>query len=119
MLIKRRRIFIRNPYHKYRSAITKFRISAHCFPIEYGRWIKIERGNTVCQTCFMGGLGNDFHYLSKCQNPSMVKVRKEFTQITDKNTIIRKLCKLKLKIINMLENFYTTYCRNVKKNLIA
>ena len=24
-------------YHKYRSAITKFRISAHCFPIEYGR----------------------------------------------------------------------------------
>ena len=32
-------------YHKYRSAITKFRISAHCFPIEYGRWIKIEHDN--------------------------------------------------------------------------
>ena len=29
-------------YHKYRSVITKFRTSAHCFPIEYGRWIKIE-----------------------------------------------------------------------------
>ena len=36
-------------YHKYRSAITKFRNSAHCFPIEYGRWIKIEHDNRVCQ----------------------------------------------------------------------
>ena len=45
-------------YHKYRSAITKFKISAHCFPIEYGRWTKIEHNNRVCQICFMGGLGN-------------------------------------------------------------
>ena len=45
----------------------------------------------------MGGLGNEFHYFSKCQNPSIVKVRKEFivlTQITDKNTVIDKLFKI-------------------------
>ena len=45
----------------------------------------------------MGGLGNEFHYFSKCQNPSMVKVRKQFndfTQITDKNTIIDKIFKI-------------------------
>ena len=45
----------------------------------------------------MGGSGNEFHYFSKCQNPSIVKVRKEFidlTQITDKNTIIDKLFKI-------------------------
>ena len=84
-------------YHKYRSAITKFRISAHCFPVEYGRWIKIEHDNRVCQICFMGGLGNEFHYFSKCQNPSVVKVRKELidlTQIADKNTIIDKIFKI-------------------------
>ena len=84
-------------YHKYRSAITKFRISAHFFPIEYGRWTKIEHNNRICQICFMGGLGNEFHYFSKCQNPSIVKVRKEFndlTQITDKNTITDKIFKI-------------------------
>ena len=45
----------------------------------------------------MGGLGNEFHYFSKCQNPSMVKVRKEFndpTQITDKHTITDKIFKI-------------------------
>ena len=45
----------------------------------------------------MGGLGNEFHYFSKCQNPSIVKVRQEFndlTQITDKNTIIDKIVKI-------------------------
>ena len=59
--------------------------------------LKIEHDNRVCQICFMGVLGNEFHYFSKCQNPSIVKVRKEFivlTQITDKNTIIDKLFKI-------------------------
>ena len=109
-------------YHKYRSAITKFRISAYCFPIEYGRRTKIEHNNRVCQICFMGELGNEFHYFSKCQNPSVVKVRKEFndlTQITDKIQSLTKYLKLMIKIINMLENFYTTYLRNIKKNFIA
>ena len=56
----------------------------------------------------MGGLENEFHYFSKCQNLSIVKVRKEFndlTQITDKNTIIDKIFKNDYKIINMLEIF--------------
>ena len=30
-------------YYKYRSAITKFRISAHTFPVESGRWDKTPR----------------------------------------------------------------------------
>ena len=32
---------------------------------------------------------------------------------------LTKYLKLKIKIISMLENFYTTYLRNTKKNLIA
>ena len=45
----------------------------------------------------MGGLGSEFHHFIKCQNPSVVKVRKEFndlTQITDKRTIIDKIFKI-------------------------
>ena len=48
----------------------------------------------------MGGLGNEFHHLSERQNPSIVKKRKEFidlTQITDKNTIIDKIFKIEDK----------------------
>ena len=59
-------------YHKYRSAITEFIISAQCFPVEYGRWIKIEHDNRVSQICFLVGLGNEFHHFSKCQNPNVV-----------------------------------------------
>ena len=45
----------------------------------------------------MGGLGIEFRYFSKCQNPSVVTVRKEsidLTQITEKNTIIDKIFKI-------------------------
>ena len=64
----------------------------------------------------MGGLGNEFHYFSKCQNSSMVKMRKE---LQTKIQPLTKYLKLTIKIINMLENFYTTYLRNIKNNLIA
>ena len=100
---------------EYRSAIPKFRTSAHCFPIEYGTWIKIERNNRVCQICFMGGLGSEFQ---NAKISVIVKVRKEFidlTQITDKNKIIDKIFKIEDKNYH----FYITYLRNIKKNLIA
>ena len=67
----------------------------------------------------MGGLANEFHYFSKCQNPSIVKVRKEsidLTQITDKNIIIDKIFKIDDKNYQHVGNFYTTYLRNIKKN---
>ena len=114
-------------YHNYRSAITRFRISAHCFPIEYGRWTKIEHDNRVCQIDFMGGLGNEFHYFSKWQNPSIVMVRKEFidlTEITDKNTIIDKLFKIEDKnyqyvgkfLHNLLEKYKEEFDRIIIVN---
>ena len=75
----------------------------------------------------MGGLGNEFHYFSKCQNPSIVKVRKEFidhTEITDKNTIIDKLFKIDDKnyqnvgkfLHNLLEKYKEEFDRIIKVN---
>ena len=39
-------------YYKYRSAITKFRTSAHTFPVESGRWDKTPREKRMCPLCF-------------------------------------------------------------------
>ena len=38
-------------YHKYRSAITRFRISAHNLPIEKGRWQGIDKSERRCKKC--------------------------------------------------------------------
>ena len=39
-------------YHKYRSAITSFRISAHnLVPIEKGRWEGIDKSERRCKKC--------------------------------------------------------------------
>ena len=37
-------------YYKYRSAITKFRISAHYLPVEKGRWEGIDKTECKCKT---------------------------------------------------------------------
>ena len=42
-------------------------------------------------------VGDEFHYLSKCQNPSVVKVRKEspdLTQIINRDTIMDMMFKI-------------------------
>ena len=50
-----------------RSYITKFRISAHKFPIETGRYMNTERQNHLCTLCERG-IGDELHYFSKCNN---------------------------------------------------
>ena len=53
--------------HKYRSAITKFRISAHTFPVESGRWDKTLREKRMCPLCFSNDIGDERHYISTVQ----------------------------------------------------
>ena len=50
-------------YHKYRSAITKFRISAHTFPIEKGRWRSIPRDQRLCPLCLGDLIGDEKHHI--------------------------------------------------------
>ena len=63
-------------YYKYRSAITKFRISAHLFPIETGRWQNIERNKRSYPLCFGNKTGDEHHYLFHCTHPNFVNIRK-------------------------------------------
>ena len=53
-------------YHKYRSAITRLRISAHFLPIETGRYEGTPREKRVCPLCFSRSIGDEQHYLMYC-----------------------------------------------------
>ena len=58
-------------YYKYRSAITKFRISAHSLPIERGRWTSAHRNKRICPLCIRNGLGDT--------NINLVEIREKFS----------------------------------------
>ena len=80
--IKERRGFenyLNLPNHKLRQAITKFRISAHKFPIETGRFEQKHQTERICPLC-CDGIGDEVHYLANCQNLEVSKVRNEFLQ---------------------------------------
>ena len=66
-------------YYKYRSATTKFRISAHTFPFESGRWDKTPREKRMCPLCFSNDIDDEKHYIFHCTNPKLVEIRKTFT----------------------------------------
>ena len=65
-------------YYKYRSAITKFRISAHSLPIERGRWMSVHRNKRICPLCIGNDLGDEKHYIFHCTNINLVEVREKF-----------------------------------------
>ena len=70
-------------YNRYRSAITKFRISAHMFPVESGRWDKTPREKRVCPLRFSNDIGDEKHYIFHCTNPKLVAIRKTRTFIPE------------------------------------
>ena len=65
-------------YHKYRSAITRLRISAHFLPIEKGRYESTPREKRVCPLCFSRSIGDAQHYLMHCTSPGFMKLRIDY-----------------------------------------
>ena len=47
--------------------LSKFRTTNHKLPVENGRWKNIARENRICPLCNNGEIGDEFHYLFKCQ----------------------------------------------------
>ena len=45
---------------------SRFRLNNHKLPIEYGRWNNIPRELRICNLCNRADLGDEFHYLLKC-----------------------------------------------------
>ena len=50
-----------------RRSVTRFRISAHKFPVEIERYVKVPRELRTCTICYEG-IGNEFHYFSDCSH---------------------------------------------------
>ena len=67
-------------YYKYRSAMAKFRISAHTFPIEKGRWRSIPRDQRMCPLCLGNLIGDEKHYISHCTIDKLVGIRKDLVK---------------------------------------
>ena len=65
-------------YCKYRSAITKFRISAHNLPVERGRWEGIDKTERKCKKCINNDVGDEKHYILYCNAPDIAKLRTMF-----------------------------------------
>ena len=38
----------------------------HRLPIEFGRFVNINRANRKCSLCNSGELGDEFHFIFKC-----------------------------------------------------
>jgi hypothetical protein len=44
----------------------RFRLNNHKLHFEYGRWNNIPRELRICNLCSTADLGDEFHYLLKC-----------------------------------------------------
>ena len=81
MTLRRNKLYISDvKYHKYRSAIVKFRTSAHTFPVEKGKWQSIPRDQRLCLLCLDNLIGDEKHYIFHCTNDKLVDTRKDFVR---------------------------------------
>ena len=105
-------------YYKYRSAITKFRISAHLFPIETGRWQNTERNKRFCPLCFGNKIGDEHHYLFQCTHPNFVNIHKTiWAQLKENKTLTSEKMDTKDILISILTNKNETSITTIGKYL--
>ena len=60
-----------------RRAVTKFRLSDHSLPIELGRRNNSPLCARICDKCAMNRVGDEFHFIMKCNNPNISNLREE------------------------------------------
>ena len=53
-------------FPKVRNILAKFRCSAHNLMIEQGRFINVEKCNSICQFCNMNCIEVEYHLLLVC-----------------------------------------------------
>ena len=92
-----------------RKAITKLRLSCHALPIEQMRYQKVDKAERKCSICSVEEVGDEWHYLSKCQNENISTTRLAFV---DKITTIN----LQLKDFN--PDDLMKYCMTMNDTLI-
>ena len=103
-------------FYKYRSAITKFRISAHPFPIETGRWKSIERDKRIC---IGNQLGDEKHYIFHCIHIELVKARMNFSKVASINRSRSSLTMIMNNILNCITETTPSEVGKFLNNLIT
>ena len=77
-------------YHKYRSSVARFRVSAHFFPIETGRMMNKPKEQRMCHFCLNKQIGDEHHYIFKCTHPKFIPIRtklyESISELADQNT---------------------------------
>ena len=63
---------------KHRQAVTRFRTSAHKYPVESGRYLNIAHDSRVCTICNLNEIGDELHYFSKCNNRKLISLRNDY-----------------------------------------
>ena len=58
--------------------ITRFRLSSHFLPIEALRYNNIKREERKCTICNLNEMGDEQHYLLKCNNNKINNLREKF-----------------------------------------
>ena len=87
-----------------RRSVTRFRISAHKFPVEIERYVKVPRELRTCTICYEG-IGNEFHYFSECSHVLIELSRMKFLdKIKSTNENILKLDPQSLTIYAAMMN---------------
>ena len=106
-------------FYKYRSAITKFRISAHPFPIETGRWKSIEKDKRICTICTGNQLGDEKHYIFHCTHIELVKARMNFSKLASINRSRSSLTMIMNNILNCITETRPNEVGKFLNNLIT
>ena len=67
-------------YYKYRLAMAKFRISAHTFATEKGRWLSILWDHRLRPLCLGNLIGDEKHYIFHCTIGKLGDIKKDFVK---------------------------------------
>ena len=110
-----------------RSLLCKLRVSAHNLAIERGRYLKVPRGQRICEICKSDEIENEQHMLLHCRGYSNIIETFEFklSQISQKsNTYMCDMYKIRLILNNKsstalkLSSSFVTNCFIVRSNLL-
>ena len=63
-----------------RVSLSKIRTCNHRLPIETGRYTrrKVPRENRICTKCNSGQVGDEYHFILTCSNPTLIELREKY-----------------------------------------
>ena len=99
--------------------ILKFRTCNHNLPVEAGRWCNIPRIERLCQLCSSPAVGDEFHYLFRCEallQQRTLHIHKSLSEFPNLFKIKRLFTSNKAKDLKNLSKFIISLFKYVNEN---